>query len=51
MNWRELLTPKLFPTIQIVLSVCAAIWYFSVGDYRRGTYWIAAAVLTTTVTY
>ena len=42
---------KLFPTILIVLDVCAAIVYFINGDTRRGIYWIAAAVLTATVTY
>lgn len=52
MNWRDIIfTPKLFPTIQIGLSLAAAVWYYSTGDIRRAIYWIAAAVLTATVTY
>lgn len=43
------MNPKLFPTLLIVLDVCAAIGYL--GDWRKMTYWIAAAVLTTVVTY
>lgn len=42
---------KLFPTILIVLDVCAALAYVPVGDWRRVIYWLAAAVLTTCVTY
>lgn len=42
---------KLFPTLLIVLDVCAAIGYVPVGDWRKVVYWLAAAVLTTCVTY
>jgi hypothetical protein len=42
---------KLFPTILIILDVCAAGMYVSSGDWRHIIYWIAAAVLTFTVTY
>jgi len=42
---------KLFPTLLIVLDVCAAIGYIPPGDWRRVIYWLAAAVLTTCVTY
>jgi len=42
---------KIFPTILIVLDLCAALVYLYQGDYRRAIYWTAAAVLTTTVTY
>ena len=42
---------KLFPTILIVLDVLASIVYLSNGDTRRCIYWLAAAVLTLTVTY
>lgn len=42
---------KLFPTLLIVLDVCAAIGYIPVGDWRKVVYWLAAAVLTTCVTY
>jgi len=41
---------KIFPLIMILLSVCAAILYAVAGDWRRTIYWLAAAVLTTTVT-
>ena len=42
---------KLFPFILMVLDVCAAAVYLSEGDYRRTTYWLAAATLTATVTF
>lgn len=42
---------KLFPTILIVLDLCAAFVYLYYRDYRKAIYWIAAAILTTTVTY
>jgi hypothetical protein len=42
---------KVFPTILIVLDVCAAAAYVPCGDWRRVIYWLAAAVLTTCVTY
>jgi hypothetical protein len=42
---------KLFPTILIVLDLCASIVYVGGGDFRRCIYWIAAAVLTAAVTY
>lgn len=42
---------KLFPTLLIVLSVCAAVAYASAGDWRRVAYWLAAAVLTAAVTF
>lgn len=45
------MNPKLFPTILIVLDVCAAAGYFQCGDWRKVIYWIAAATLTYTVTY
>jgi len=41
---------KFFPIILIVLDVCAGIVYGLNGDYRRLVYWMAAAVLTITVT-
>lgn len=43
--------PKFFPTCLIVLDVCAAISYGYAGDVRKVIYWIAAAALTTVVTY
>ena len=45
------MSAKLFPTILIVLDVCASLVYLFNGDLRRFIYWTAAAVLTTTVTY
>jgi len=51
MTFSQLIGPKTFPTIQIVISLCAALGYFWTGDIRRGIYWIAAGILTATVTY
>ena len=45
------MSEKLFPTILIVLDVCASLVYLSKGDLRHFVYWTACAVLTTTVTY
>ena len=42
---------KLFPTCLIALDVCAALVYVSAGDWRRVVYWLAAATLTTVVTW
>lgn len=42
---------KIFPTVMIILDICASIVYATKGDIRRAIYWIAAAILTTTVTY
>jgi len=41
----------IFPTILIVLDVGAALVYALDMDWRRAIYWLAAAVLTTCVTY
>ena len=42
---------KLFPTILIVLDICAAIFYAWTGDARHAVYWLAAAILTASVTF
>ena len=42
---------KLFPTLLIVLDICAALAYVPTGDWRKVVYWMAATVLTTCVTY
>lgn len=42
---------KLFPTILIILSLCAAAGYIPSGDWRRIGYWTAAAALNFFVTY
>jgi hypothetical protein len=43
--------PRIFPSIQIALSLAAAVAYGVAGDFRRSVYWAAAAILTTTITY
>ena len=43
------MSPKLFPTLLIILDVGAAIGYW--GDWRKVGYWMAAAPLTYCVTY
>jgi len=45
------MNPRLFPTILIFLNLCASATYFAHGDIKKGVYWIAAAVLTVTVTF
>lgn len=42
---------RLFPSILIFLDLCAAVAYATAHDWRRVIYWIAAAVLTASVTY
>ena len=42
---------RLFPTALIFLDVCAGSVYLYNGDVRRTIYWLAAAVLTASVTY
>ena len=42
---------KIFPTTLIVLDIAASVVYWSRDDWRRGVYWIAAAVLTYVITY
>jgi len=42
---------KLFPTILIILDVVASVIYYTEYDWRKGTYWFAAAVLTFVITY
>lgn len=42
---------KIFPTILIVLDVCASAVYLCYGDARKCIYWMAAATLTMAVTY
>jgi hypothetical protein len=44
-------TVKIFPTVLIVLDICAALVYLSCGDAKRAIYWIAAATLTACVTF
>jgi hypothetical protein len=42
---------KILPTLLIIIDVCAAIGYLPTGNWRMVVYWIAAATLTTMVTY
>ena len=42
---------RIFPTILIILDILAAVVYWSDGDIRRVFYWIAAGVITASVTY
>lgn len=42
---------KLFPSVLIALDVGASAVYACHGDARRCVYWLAAAVLTATVTF
>lgn len=45
------MNPKVFPTMLIVLDVAAAIGYLPRGEWRMVVYWLAAATLTTVVTW
>lgn len=42
---------KLFPTILIILDLMAAGVYGYYGNIRMTIYWVAAAVITASVTY
>lgn len=41
----------LFPKVIIFLYACASTRYFYGRDYGRGVYWIAAALITISVTF
>lgn len=41
----------IFPTVLIVLDVCASLPYAWHGNWRMMIYWLAAATLTACVTY
>jgi hypothetical protein len=45
------MNPKLLPTILMIIDFGAAMPYFFSGDWKRGIYWIAAGVLTWSVTW
>ena len=42
---------KIFPCVLIVLDLGAAVVYGINGDWRKVVYWIAAAVLSASVTF
>lgn len=44
-------SPKLFPNLMILLSLCAAVRYGFALDLRHTVYWIGSAVIITCVTY
>ena len=41
---------KIFPTVLIILDICAAAAYIGT-DFRKVIYWMAAAILTMAVTF
>jgi len=45
------MNPKILPALLIFLDAAASLVYFAAGDFRRGVYWAAAAVLTASVTF
>ena len=47
----ESLKEKIFPLTLIILDMCASVPYFAAGDFKKGIYWIAAAVLNICVTF
>jgi hypothetical protein len=42
---------KLLPAIIMIESFAAGAIYFYFGDVRHGTYWLAGAILTASVTF
>jgi hypothetical protein len=42
---------KIFPTLLIIIDVLAAIVYIIKGDFKHFVYWMAAAILTFSVTW
>lgn len=42
---------QIFPTVLMTLDILAGIFYAIEGDWKRLVYWLAAAVLTATVTF
>ena len=48
---RRNMSPKILPTVLMIIDLCAAVPYYLQGDWRKGTYWVAAFVLTYVVTW
>lgn len=46
-----LTSPKLFPSVMITLSVAAAIRYGFARDWRHVLYYVASAMILSSVTY
>lgn len=42
---------QILPVALIAIDVAAAVVYGFDGDVRRGVYWVAAAILTASVTF
>ena len=42
---------KILPTVLIIINVLAACCYIPTGEWRRVVYWMAAGILTYTVTW
>lgn len=50
--WKAACDPRFFPTVLIALDLCAALRYAAEpGGWRKAVYWLAAAILTATVTW
>jgi hypothetical protein len=42
---------QILPTILIVVDIAAALGYIPSGEWRRVIYWLAAGILTASVTF
>ena len=42
---------QILPTLLIIIDICAALGYIPSKDWNRVVYWLAAAVLTASVTF
>lgn len=42
---------KIFPVVLIAIDLAAAVMYAIIKDWRKVTYWVAAAILNITVTF
>jgi len=47
----EIIKQNLFPTMLLIIDILAGIEKFNQGDYKKTIYWLAAALLTYTVTF
>lgn len=45
------MSPRIFPTVLMVLDFCAAVPYGLNGDWRKVLYWTCAGLLTWSVTW
>ena len=46
-----MIDPRIMPSVLIAIDVMASVIYLSHGDIKKCIYWIAAAVLTASVTF